>query len=489
MRGKFMEKLTNLNLSMFADFYAFATANGFLAEKIDETVVWFDMFFRKNPNDGGFAVMAGVEQLCEYLSNLKFDEGDIEFLRSQGLSESFLDYLRDFKFACDVWAVPEGTPVFPGEPIVKVKGPIIQAQLIETVLLMTINHQSLIATKANRIVRAAQGRKIVEFGTRRAHGIFASLYGSRAAYIGGCSATTSIAAASQLKIPLFMGMNHSFIQMFPDELDAFRAYARSYPDNCVLLIDTYDSMNSGIKNAIRVFNEEILPLGYRPKGVRIDSGDLAYLSKKLRRELNDAGFPDCDIIASNSLDEYIIREMQQHGARVDTYLCGERLITSSTSPVFSGVYKLAAVEENGEAQPKIKLSQNVTKITTPCPKLLWRLFDNETGKAIADVLTLEDEDLGRADSYELFDPDYTWKRKTVDNFVARQLLVPVFKNGECVYKSPSLDEIRSYCAEQIDTLWEEVLRFENPHNYYVDLSRKLWEIKHKMMDEMNGYGD
>lgn len=484
-----MEKLTEMNLSMFADFYAFATANGFLAEGIDETVVWFDMFFRKNPNDGGFAVMAGVEQLCSYLSQLKFSDDDIDFLRGLGLPENFLGYLRDFEFACDVWAVPEGTPVFPGEPIVKVRGPVIQAQLIETVLLLTINHETLIATKANRIVRAAQGRKIVEFGTRRAHGIYASLYGSRAAYIGGCSATTSVAASKELGIPLFMGMNHSFIQMFPSELEAFRAYARSYPDNCVLLIDTYDSMNSGIKNAITVFNEEILPRGFRPKGVRIDSGDLAYLSKKLRRELNDAGFPDCDIIASNSLDEYIIREMQQHGARVDTYLCGERLITSSSSPVFSGVYKLAAVEQDGVPVPKIKLSQNVLKITTPCPKLLWRLFDNETGKAIADVLTLEDEDPGKDGSYELFDPDYTWKRKTVSNFVARQLLVPVFEKGRCVYDNPSPDEIRAYCAEQIDTLWEEVLRFENPHNYYVDLSHRLWEIKQKLMDEGLNNGD
>ena len=476
-------KSIDINLSMFADFYAFATANGFLANGIDETVVWFDMIFRKNPNDGGFAVMAGVEQLCNYLSGLSFTEDDIEFLREEGLPEDFLTYLKNFEFACDVWAVPEGTPVFPGEPIVKVKGPIIQAQLIETVLLLTINHETLIATKANRIVRSAQGRKVVEFGTRRAHGIYASLYGSRAAYIGGCSATTSVKASKELGIPLFMGMNHSFIQMFDSELDAFRAWARLYPDNCVLLIDTYDSMNSGIRNAIDVFNTEIIPKGFRPKGVRIDSGDLAYLSKKLRRELNDAGFPDCDIIASNSLDEYIIREMQQHGARVDTYLCGERLITSSSSPVFSGVYKLAAVEKNGVVEPKLKMSQNVSKITTPCPKLLWRLFDNDTGKAIADVLTTEDENLGNCKSYELFDPDYTWKKKTVDNFVARQLLVQIFKDGKCVYNNPGLSDIRGYCAEQIDTLWEEVLRFENPHNYYVDLSRKLWEIKQNLIDK------
>lgn len=468
------------------DFYAFATANGFISQKIDTRIAWFDMFFRKTPNDGGFAIMAGVEQLCDYLKNLSFSDEDIDFLKENGISEEFAAYLKNFEFQCDVWAVPEGTPIFPGEPIVKVRGPVIQCQLLETMLLLTINHQTLIATKANRIVRAAQGRRIIEFGTRRAHGVNAAIWGARAAYIGGCSATSCVAAAKKLGLPLFSGMNHSYIQMFPSELDAFRAFAKEYPDNCILLIDTYDTMSSGLKNAIKVFNEEILPLGFRPKGVRIDSGDLAYLSKKIRRELNDAGFPDCDIIASNSLDEFIIREMLQHGARVDSFLCGERLITSSSSPVFSGVYKLAAVEVDSKLEPKIKLSENVLKITTPCPKLLWRLFDRETGKAIADVISLEGEDLGSCDSYELFDPDYTWKRKTVDNFVARQLLLPIFKEGKCVHSYPSLSDIRAYCAEQIDTLWEEVLRFEYPHNYYVDLSQDLWNKKYQLIDELRG---
>ena len=471
----------NLNLSIFTDYYSFATANGFLREGIGEKIAWFDLIFRKNPNYNGFAIVAGLQEACEYLSKLKFSEDDIELLRSNGMDEDFLDYLRDFKFTCDVWAIPEGTPVFPGEPVIKVRGPMIQAQLIETILQLTINHSTVIATKANKIVRAAAGRRVVEFGVRKAHGPFASLYGSRAAYIGGCNATTSTIASKEFGIPLFVGMNHSFIQMFDNELDAFRAYSRCYPDNCVLLIDTFDCMNSGLKNAIKVFNEIILPLGFRPKGVRIDSGDLTYLSKNIRRELNDAGFPDCDIIVSNSLDEYIIREMLQHGARADAFLCGERLVTPFDKGAFGGAYRLVAVDSGEEIEPKLRIYQNVSKIAAPCSKLVWRLFDNETGKAIADVLTLEDEDLGKCSSYELFDPDYTRKRKTVDNFVARQLLVPIFINGECIYKFPSLDDIRSYCAEQVDALWEEVLRFENPHGYYVDMSQDLWEIRQELI--------
>ena len=469
--------------TLMMDFYEVALANGFISCGIDDTVAWFDMFFRPSQQIGGFCIMAGVRQLCETLSDIHFDDEDIEFFRQNGVSETFLAYLKDFEFKCDILAVPEGTPVFAGEPIVKVRGPVLQALMIETMLLLTINHQTLIATKANRIVRAAQGRSIVEFGARRAHGNDAAVYGARSAYIGGCTATSNVVAAKEFGIPLYGGMSHTWIQLFDSELDAFCAYAREYPDNCILLVDTYDTINSGIPNAIEAFKKELLPRGYRPKGIRIDSGDLAYLSKKIRKMLNEAGFPDCDIYASNSLDEYIIREMLGHGARVDGFLVGERLITSADAPVFSGVYKLAAVEKNGEIKNCIKLSENVSKITTPCPKLLWRLFDMETGKAIADLLTLEDEDISEMTEYELFDPDYSWKRKTVTNFVARQLLVPVFEKGKCVYTSPDIADIRTYCAEQVDSLWEEVLRFEYPHNYYVDLSERLWNEKQRLIKE------
>ena len=469
--------------NLIMDFYEFALANGFVKENMHDTTAWFDVFFRPSQQIGGFCIMAGVQQLCETLSDLSFDDEDIEFLREKGISEDFLDYLKNFEFKCDIWAVPEGTPVFAGEPIVKVKGPVLQALLIETMLLLTINHQTLIATKANRIVRAAQGRSVVEAGSRRAHGYHSSVYGARSAYIGGCVATTNAQAAKQFGIPVYGGMSHTWIQVFDSELDAFCAYAREYPDNCILLVDTYDTVNSGIPNAIEAFRRELLPRGYRPKGIRIDSGDLAYLSKKIRKMLNEAGFPDCDIYASNSLDEHIIKEMLGNGARVDCFLVGERLITSADAPVFSGVYKLAAIEKNGVVKNCIKLSENVSKITTPCSKLLWRLFDMETGKAIADLLTLEDENISEMTEYELFDPDYSWKRKTVSNFVARQLLVPVFENGKCVYDSPDIEDIRSYCAEQVDTLWEEVLRFEYPHNYYVDLSQKLWDEKQKLIKD------
>lgn len=473
----------NDKYNLMMDFYEIALSNGFISANMQDTEACFDLFFRPSQQIGGFCIMAGVRQLCETLSNLEFDCEDIEFLRRKGVSEEFLRYLEAFEFKCDIWAVPEGTPIFPGEPIVKVKGPVLQALLIETMVLISINHPTLIATKANRIVRAAQGRSVVEFGSRRAHGAQAALLGARSAYIGGCVATTNVQAAKMFDIPVFGGMSHTWIQTFDSELEAFCAYARQFPDNCILLVDTYDTINSGIPNAIEAFKRELLPNGYRPKGIRIDSGDLAYLSKKIRKMLNEAGFPDCDIYASNSLDEFIIREMLSHGARVDGFLVGERLITSADAPVFSGVYKLASIEKNGEIKNCIKLSENVSKITTPCPKLLWRLFDMETGKAIADLLTLEDENISELSEYELFDPDYSWKRKTVTNFVARQLLVPIFEKGKCVYASPDISDIRTYCAEQVDTLWEEVLRFEYPHNYYVDLSEKLWNEKQRLIKE------
>ena len=465
------------------DFYELAQANGYLTNGIDESIVWFDMFFRPSTDIGGFCIMAGIQQLTDYIRRLSFSEDDLAFLKEKGLDDRFLDYLRDFRFSCDIWAVPEGTPVFANEPVIKVRGPVIQAQLLETIILLSVNHQSLIATKANRVVRSAGGRAIIEFSSRYAHGIGAALNGARSAYIGGCCATTNISAAKQYNIPLFASMSHTWVQMFDSDYEACSSFARQDPDNCILLIATYDTMDKGLPSAIKVFDEILTPAGKRPKGVMIESGALAYLSKKIRRVLNEAGYPDCDIYATNSLDEYIIRDMLQNGARIDSFLVGERLIASPQNSVNAGCYKLSAVEKDGCALPKIKISENVSKITTPCPKLIWRLFDNETGKAIADVLTTEDEDLSDCREYELFDPDYTWKRKTVSDFVARQLLVPVFRSGELVYDIPPTENIRNYCAEQIDTLWEEVVRFEYPHNYYVDLSQKLWRIKQSLIDE------
>jgi nicotinate phosphoribosyltransferase len=469
---------------MLTDFYELTMANGYLLSGIKDRIAYFDMFFRRVPDNGGFAIMAGLEQFIQYIKELRFDEEDIEYLRSKEMfSEEFLDYLRDFRFECDVWAIPEGTPIFPYEPIVTVRGPVMQAQFIETMLLLSINHQSLIATKANRIVTAAQGRPVMEFGSRRAQGYNGAVYGARAAYIGGCVGTACTIADKEYGIPALGTMAHSWIQMFPSELEAFRAYARIYPDNCTLLVDTYNVLKSGVPNAIRVFNEEIVPRGYRPKGIRIDSGDITYLSRKARKMLDEAGFPDCAIVASNSLDEYIIRDILSQGACVDSFGVGERLITSRSEPVFGGVYKLVAVEEDGRIIPKIKVSENVEKVTTPGFKQVWRLFDRETGKAVADVITLHDEVINDNEPYEIFDPEYTWKRKTVTNFNAKKLMVKVFEKGRCVYESPDLNTIRDYCREQVDTLWEEVRRFENPHRYYVDLSQPLWDLRQKLLHE------
>ncbi len=478
------ENYASRNLTMLVDFYELTMANGYFASGIKDAVAYFDLFFRSTPDSGGFAVMAGVEQMIEYLEGLHFTSEDIEFLRGKGFNEDFLAYLADFEFVCDIWAVPEGTPVFPGEPIVTVRGPVIQAQFIETMLLLCINHQSLIATKANRIARAAQGRAIMEFGARRAHSFDAAVYGARAAYIGGCAGSSCTIAEQLSGVPALGTMAHSWIQMFDSELEAFCAYAREYPDKCSLLVDTYNTLKSGIPNAVEAFNREVLPKGFRPESVRIDSGDIAYISRKVRKMLDEAGFPDCAIVASNALDEYIIRDMLNQGAKVDTFGVGERLITSASSPVFGGVYKLSAVERDGKIEPKIKISENVTKITMPCFKKVWRLFDRDTGKAIADLITIAGEEIDENEPYELFDPDYTWKRKTVKNFVARPLLHQIFKAGKCIYDRPGLDDIKAYCSQQVDTLWEEVLRFENPHNYYVDLSQALWDEKNRMIDKL-----
>ena len=471
------------NLTMLMDFYELTMANGYFAAGKQDTVAHFDMFFRTIPDGGGFAVMAGVEQMIEYLRDLHFTPSDLNYLRGRGMREDFLDYLKNFHFACDVWAVPEGTPVFPGEPIVKVRGPVVQAQLVETMILLCINHQSLIATKANRIVRAAQGRAVMEFGSRRAQGFDGAVYGARAAYIGGCVGTACTISDTAFGVPALGTMAHSWVQLFDSEYDAFRAYAQEYPDACTLLVDTYDTIRSGVPNAIRVFDEVLAPKGFRPKGVRIDSGDIAYLSRKIRKMLDEAGYPDCGIVASNSLDEYLIRDMIQQGAKIDSFGVGERLVTSSSAPVFGGVYKLCAVEKDGAIEPRIKISENVAKVTTPGVKTVYRLYDRESGKAIADLITFADEEIDASKPYELFDPDVTWKRKTVENFIARPLLEKIFDAGELVYASPSLKEMQSYCKAQIDTLWDEVLRFENPHNYYVDLSQKLWDAKHRMIEE------
>ena len=469
------------NLTMLTDFYELTMANGYFKNGFKDTIAYFDMFFRTMPDGGGYVIMAGVEQLVDYFRNLSFSKKDIDYLRGKGFSEDFLDYLANFRFACDVWAVPEGTPIFPGEPIVKVKGPVIQAQFVETMVLLTINHQSLIATKANRVVRAAQGRAVMEFGSRRAQGFDGAVYGARAAYIGGCAGTACTISDEMFGIPALGTMAHSWVQLFDSEYDAFKAYAEEYPDACTLLVDTYNVLHSGVPNAIKVFDEVLAPMGKRPKGIRIDSGDIAYLSRKARKILDDAGYPDCSIVASNSLDEYIIRDMLLQGAKVDSFGVGERLITSSSSPVLGGVYKLCAVEKDGEIIPKIKLSENVQKITTPGNKREYRLYDRESGKAAADLITLASETVDDSRPYELFDPDFTWKRKTLTNYTARELLEPLFRKGECVYKERNIEEIKSYCREQIDTLWDEVTRFENPHNYYVDLSQQLWDVKHELL--------
>lgn len=473
------------NYTMLTDFYEFTMANGFFNKGYGDKIAYFDMFFRRVPDDGGFAIMAGVEQLIEYLQKLSFSDEDIEYLRGKGLfSEDYLEYLKNFKFTCDVWAVPEGTPIFPNEPIVVVRGPVVQAQFVETMILLTINHQSLIATKANRIVRAADGRPVMEFGSRRAQGYSAAIYGARSAYIAGCAGTACAATDRDFGVKAMGTMAHSWIQLFENEYEAFKAYAEEYPENCTLLVDTYNVLNSGIPNAIKVFDEVLKPLGKRPKGVRIDSGDITYLSKKCRKMLDDAGYHDCAIVASNSLDEHIIREMIAQGAKIDLFGVGERLITSKSAPVFGGVYKLAAVEnETGEIIPKIKVSENVGKITTPGFKQVYRLYSRETSAAIADVITLQGEEIDDTKPYEIFDAEHSWKRKIVTDFYARPLLKPIFKQGELVYHKPSLETLREYCKMEIDGLWDEVKRFENPHEYYVDLSQKLWDLKYGLLGQ------
>ena len=473
------------NLTMLVDFYELTMSNGYLVNGMKDKIVVFDMFFRNIPDLGGFAIFAGLEQLVSYLKDMVFTDEDVAYLREKKMfDERFLSYLKDFRFACDVWAFAEGTPVFPNEPMVVVRGPIIQTQLIETMLLLSINHQSLIATKANRIRRAAQGRPIMEFGSRRAHGYDAAIYGARAAYIGGCVSTSCTLSGREFGIPAVGTMAHSWVQTFDSEYQAFECYARLYPNNCILLVDTYNVITSGIPNALKIFDEVLAPLGHRPKAVRIDSGDIAYLSKRARAMLDAAGYPDVQIVATNALDEYIIRDLLLQGAKVDAFGVGEKLITSKSEPVFGGVYKLVAVRsEDGEYLPKIKLSETVEKITTPGFKKAYRFFSRETGKAIADYITHHDEVVDPDSTITLFDPNATWKRKQVSGFEAASLLIPIFEGGRCVYTTPPLCDVQSYCLDQIERLWEEVKRFESPHRYYVDLSLKLWETKQRLLLE------
>lgn len=470
------------NLTMLVDFYELTMGNGYFNNNVYDKIAYFDMFFRRVPDGGGYCVMAGVEQLIQYLSELKFSEDDISYLRSKNIfSEEFLTYLENFEFCCDVWAVPEGNPVFPNEPLVVVRGPIIQAQFIETMILLTINHQTLIATKANRICRAANGRSVMEFGSRRAQGYDGAIYGARASVIGGCDSTACTIADEMFNIPSSGTMAHSWVQLFSTELEAFKAWAHTYPDNCVLLVDTYNVIKSGIPNSIKTFDEVLKPRGLRPKAIRIDSGDITYLTKKCRSMLDEAGYEDCKIIVSNSLDEHIISDVLSQGAKIDSFGVGERLITAKSEPVFGGVYKLVAIEEDDLILPKIKISENEEKITNPGFKKIYRIFDKKKHMAIADLLTLNYESIDLTDSLEIFNPIYTWKKKKIKDFYIKELLVKIFDKGNLVYSPPSVMDIREFSKQECAKLWPEVLRFENPHTYYVDLSSDLWNLKQNLL--------
>ena len=478
-----MTTKSSWNTSMLCDFYELTMGNGYFQKGFRDKITYFDVFFRRIPDGGGFAIAAGLEQLVEYIQNLHFSEEDIAYLRDRGIfDEDFLNYLRNFRFTGDIWAVPEGTPVFPNEPIVTVRAPAIEAQMVETYILLCINHQSLMATKANRVVRAADGRAVMEFGARRAQGADAAVVGARAAYIGGVAGTATVLSDQVYGVPALGTMAHSWVQMFDSQYEAFRAYCELYPQNAVLLVDTYNTLKSGVPDAIRAFNDVLRPLGIKKCGIRLDSGDITYLSKKARKMLDDAGWSECTITVSNSLDEYLIRDLLRQGAQIDAFGVGERLITARSEPVFGGVYKLVAVEENGEILPKIKISENVSKITTPHYKKFYRFFGNDTGKAIADYLCVHDEVVDDSMPMVLFDPDATWKKKEVYDFTAREMQVPVFQGGQLVYQLPSLEEIRAYCHREVDSLWDEVKRFDNPHRYYVDLSKKLWDIKYRLLE-------
>ena len=476
------------NMTMLCDFYELTMANGYFLTGKKDTISYFDVFFRSIPDKGGFAITAGLQEVVEYIQNLCFTEEDIAYLRTKNLfDDGFLDYLRNFRFTGDIWAIPEGTPIFPNEPIMTVRAPAIEAQFIETYVLLALNHQSLIATKANRIVRAAEGRVVLEFGSRRAQGASAAINGARACYIGGVNGTACTISDERYGVPAGGTMAHSWVQMFDSQYDAFKKYCEIYPHNATLLVDTYNTLRSGIPDAIRAFNEVLKPQGITKCGIRIDSGDMAYLTRKAREMLDEAGWTECKISVSNSMDEYLIKDILNQGAEIDLFGVGERMITAKSEPVFGGVYKVCAVEnEKGKIIPKIKVSENVGKITNPHYKKVWRFYGRDTGKAIADYLSVYDETVDDSGDFEIFDPEAVWKRKVVYDFEAKELQVPIFQKGKLVYELPSLEQIRSYCAEQVDTLWDEVKRFDNPHSYYVDLSQKLWDIKQAMLLEASG---
>ena len=476
-----------LNMTMLCDFYELTMGNGYFENGFKDKITYFDVFFRRVPDKGGFAIAAGLEQLIRYIEDLHFTPEDIAYLRGRNLfCEEFLEYLANFRFTGDIYAVPEGTPVFPKEPLVVVRAPAIEAQLIETFTLLTVNHQSLIATKANRITRAARGRTVLEFGSRRAQGSDAAITGARAAYIGGCAGTACTISDQLYGVPAGGTMAHAWVQMFDSEYDAFKTYCEIYPTNATLLVDTYNTLKSGIPNAIRAFNEVLKPKGITKCGIRLDSGDMAYLTRKARKMLDEAGWTECQISVSNSLDEYLIQDLLLQDAKLDSFGVGENLITSKNEPVFGGVYKLVAIEnDNGELIPKIKLSETAQKITTPGFKEVYRFYGRDNGKALADYIVLAGEEVDDTKPITIFDPNDIWKKKTLTNFRAEKLQVQIFKKGVQCYTAPSLEEIRSYSAAQMDTLWDEIKRFEYPHTYYVDLSQKLWETKQRLMEEMN----
>lgn len=471
-------------LTLLCDFYELTMARGYFHSEIKDRIAYFDVFFRRVPDGGGYAIFAGLEQIIEYIKGLKFEDDDIEYLRSKKIfDEEFLAYLKGFTFTGDIWSVEEGTVIFPHEPIMTIRAKAIEAQFIETFILLTLNHQCLVATKASRITRAAQGRIVSEFGSRRAHGADGAIYGARAAYIGGCNSTACAIADKMFGVPAGGTMAHSWVQMFDSEYEAFEAYLRLYPNGPTLLVDTYDVIKSGIPNAIKAFKSVLSEEQRKNCGIRIDSGDITYLSKKVRKMLDEAGLDRCKIIISNSLDEYIIRDILLQGAMVDGFGVGERLITAKSEPVFGCVYKLCAIEKDGKVVPKIKISENPAKITNPDFKHLYRFYSRETGKAEADLITLHSESIDDTKPYELFDPEYVWKRKTMNNYILKELRVPIFEGGKCVYTSPCVAKIREKCRAELDSMWDEVLRFENPHNYYVDLSQTLWDEKNTLLKQ------
>lgn len=482
MSTQFQER----NISMVMDMYELTMSNGYFDRGYGDTLAAFDVFYRNNPDHAGYAIFAGLEQIVEYIQNLHFEEEDIEYLRARKLfSEEFLEYLRNFRFRGDIYAMPEGTVMYPNEPIMTVVAPLIDAQLIETTVLLELNHQSLIATKTNRIVQAAGGKPVSDFGARRAHNVDAAVYGARAAYIGGAVGTATVLAGKMFQIPISGTMAHSWVMSFDQEFEAFQAYAQSYPDATVLLVDTYDVLRSGVPNAIRTAKEILEPLGKRLKGIRLDSGDLAYLSKEARKMLDEAGLKDCMIVASNSLDEYTITSLNRQEAKIDSYGVGEKLITSSTTPVFGAVYKLVAIQKEGKFVPKIKISETAEKITNPGIKEIYRVYDKE-GKAIADYLTIKGEIIDTKHPVRYVDPVNYWKNRSFTDCTFKPLQQQIFQEGKLVYDLPGLKEIRDYVRHQLDhEIWKEEQRFENSHPHYMDMSPDMFELKMSLLHEEN----